>query len=164
MCKLQTELAQSVLAQAQTGFIERIVTTGLSRGRHLAIYRNNVFSNFREVLRAVYPVVERLVGESFFNYAADRFIRLYPSTSGGLHRFGGDFAEFLASFPPAADLVYLPDTARLEWLGLGSFVIEALRNRLALEHLYQVSALYPLLALILNPRLLSSRAAPTGSR
>lgn len=82
----------------------------------LAIYRNNIFHNYREALRAVYPVVERLVGEEFFGHAAHAYIRRYRSVSNDVHRYGGQFAEFLADFPPARDLGYLADVARLEWL------------------------------------------------
>lgn len=80
------------------------------------VYRNNTFANFTEALRAVYPAIERLVGDEFFAHAARRFVRDKPSTSGDLHRFGANFAEFLAALPACRDLAYLPDTARLEWL------------------------------------------------
>ncbi len=39
----------------------------------------------------------------------------YPSRSGDLNDFGGEFGDFLAGWPPAAQLPYLPDVARLEW-------------------------------------------------
>jgi hypothetical protein len=83
--------------------------------RRFEVYRNNVFSNFTEALRAVYPVIERLVGTEFFTHAARRYARETPSTSGDLHRFGDRFPEFLAAHPACRDLVYLPDIARLEW-------------------------------------------------
>ena len=83
--------------------------------RHLQVYRNNVFESLVGALKAVYPVVERLVGAGFFAYAADGYIRRHPPASGNLHDFGGDFAGFLAGFEPARALAYLPDVARLEW-------------------------------------------------
>jgi hypothetical protein len=81
----------------------------------LQVYGNNVFESLVGALKAVYPVVERLVGVGFFGYAADGYIRHHPPTSGNLHDFGDSFAEFLAGFEPARELVYLPDVARLEW-------------------------------------------------
>jgi hypothetical protein len=84
--------------------------------RCFEVYRNNSCSNFTEALRAVYPVIERLVGPEFFGHAARRYARDTPSTSGDLHLFGGRFPEFLAEHPACRDLAYLPDTARLEWL------------------------------------------------
>lgn len=80
-----------------------------------AIYRNNLFSNLREVLRAVYPVVEKLVGSDFLHHAATTFIRAHPSTSGDVHEYGREFAEFLDTFPPLHALPYVADVARLEW-------------------------------------------------
>lgn len=89
---------------------------GISATTRLGIYRNNVFTNLREALRTIFPVINKLVGETFFNYAADEFIYRFPSTAGDLNQFGEQFAEFWAEFAPAAELVYLPDMARLEWL------------------------------------------------
>ena len=51
----------------------------------------------------------------FFNAAVDAYVRACPSTSGDLNVYGDAFGEFLAGYPPAADLPYLPDVARLEW-------------------------------------------------
>jgi hypothetical protein len=89
---------------------------GDNRHDRLAVYIGNVYHNLREALRAVYPVVDRLVGEQFFDHAANRYIRENPSQSGDIQRFGHHFPSFLASFPPAASLSYLADTATLEWL------------------------------------------------
>lgn len=88
---------------------------GMAPAARLAIYRNNIVHNYREALREVYPVVERLVGEDFFRFAADRYIPSHRSLHGNVHRFGGDFGAFLAGFPPAGGLPYLGDVARLEW-------------------------------------------------
>lgn len=80
------------------------------------IYRSSVFSNFRNALRAVYPVVLRLTGQQFFDQTADRFARESPSDSGDLHHYGNLFPGFLATYAPAKELVYLADVAHLEWL------------------------------------------------
>ncbi len=85
------------------------VTTGL------AIYRNNVFSNYRRVLGSVYPVIQRLVGDGFFTAVCDDYIHAMPSWSGDVRNYGGAFAEFLSVHPSLTDLVYLPDVARIEW-------------------------------------------------
>lgn len=81
----------------------------------VAIYRNAIFSNYRKALGATYPVVLRLVGAPFFNAAVDAFVRAHASTCGDLNVYGDVFGEFLASYPYAQDLPYLPDVARLEW-------------------------------------------------
>ena len=78
-------------------------------------YRGSVAANLRAALSAAYPVVARLVGESFFAEAARGYAADSPSCSGDLHRFGGRFAGFLERYPPAHGLAYLADVARLEW-------------------------------------------------
>ena len=65
--------------------------------------------------RATYRVVRELVGAPFFDAAVDAFVRAHPSTGGDLNVYGGEFADFLAAYPHARDLPYLPDVARLEW-------------------------------------------------
>ncbi|HQR03395.1 MAG: putative DNA-binding domain-containing protein [Proteobacteria bacterium] len=81
----------------------------------LAVYRRNLMGNLCGALAATYPVVERIVGEDFFKATARAYVRAHPSRSGDLNEYGGAFAEFLATFPPASPLPYLPDVARLEW-------------------------------------------------
>ena len=93
----------------------RIEPGELSAQRRVEIYRHNVRSNLRGALQAVYPVVLNLVGEAFFNEAADQYARAHPSHCGDLNQFGEHLAHFLAHYPHAADLVYLADVARLEW-------------------------------------------------
>lgn len=114
--ELQLAFVGSLFDGADAALAPAVVAGSLRAEERLAVYRNNVFHNLREALRAVYPVVERLVGEAFFAHAADDYISAFPSRSGDLHRFGDQFAGFLAALPAAAGLTYLPDTARLEWL------------------------------------------------
>ena len=119
--ELQRGFAQSVFGWEQPLGIRSAPGEKPDASDRLAVYRNNMFSNLKEALRDVYPVVEKLVGEAFFLHAAHQFIRLYPSASGDLHQFGKGFAGFLAHYPTAGELIYLPDTARLEWLIHESF-------------------------------------------
>ena len=81
----------------------------------IAIYRNNIFSNYRRVLINVYPVIQRLVGEDFFTAMSDAYIHEIPSQSGDVRHYGAAFANFLSGYPPVMELVYLPDVARIEW-------------------------------------------------
>lgn len=111
--ELQSAFVAAVFANEDGAAIDEALTP--STERCFEVYGNNVFANFTEALRAVYPVVERLVGGEFFAHVARRYVRDTPSTSGDLHRFGARFPAFLAAHPACRDLVYLPDTARLEW-------------------------------------------------
>lgn len=115
------------LANLQSAFARALVTDDLAsfapgvRGekdaaqRYLAIYRNSVFANWTKALAATFPVVERLVGEAFFREAARQFALAQPSRCGDLNALGAGFADFLARYPHASGLPYLPDVARLEW-------------------------------------------------
>ncbi|MFO1303788.1 MAG: DNA-binding domain-containing protein [Burkholderiales bacterium] len=85
------------------------------RDARLSIYRNAVAANYRNALRTSYPVVCELVGAPFFHAAVDAFVAAHPSTGGDLNVYGGAFAQFLASYPHARSLLYLPDVALLEW-------------------------------------------------
>lgn len=112
---LQLQFANEALGNVGTGLDAHIRSNGLAGARRLRIYRNNVLSGLTEALRAIYPVIDRLVGEPFFKHAARQYIHRYPSHVGNLHDFGEYFADFLAILPETRELVYLPDVAHLEW-------------------------------------------------
>lgn len=113
---LQAELSTAIFTRDHESSISgHVRTNGLSSARRIQIYRNNIYTNLTEALRAVHPVVHKLVGDGFFKYAAHEYITNHPSLSGDLHQFGKDFCDFLSSFAPAQLLPYLPDVARLEW-------------------------------------------------
>ena len=90
--ELQLGFAEAIFGEGANDFAQEVVVDGLSSGRRLAIYRNNVFGNFSKALQSVYPVVEQLVGEGFFKFAAAEYISRYPSQSGDLHHYGKQFA------------------------------------------------------------------------
>lgn len=94
------DLLRATRAGADTGF---------------AVYRNNVASNYREALRDTYPALERVVGDAYFAQVVAQYGRRIASTSGTLDDFGAGMPMFIAMFPGAESLVYLPDLARLEW-------------------------------------------------
>lgn len=112
--KYQIEFARAIDEDA-SALEDRIIANGLTGARRLQVYRNSVTAGLTEALRSIYPVINRLVGGDFFDHAARQYIAAHPSTTGNLHDFGGEFPGFLATFPGARELIYLPDTARLEW-------------------------------------------------
>lgn len=81
----------------------------------LAIYRNNVYSNYRNVLAHSYPVLQQLVGAEYLHLLSDAYIATTPSNSGDVRDYGARFADFLQQHSVATELPYLPDVARLEW-------------------------------------------------
>lgn len=79
------------------------------------IYRNNYRGNLHDALAGAYPVVQQLVGDDFFRYMSRVYIGQYPSRSANLHHYGAQLADFVVTFEPAKELVYLPHVAALEW-------------------------------------------------
>lgn len=118
---IQSAFLRAVFEGREQDIAPHILALGVAPDARLAVYRNNVLHNYHEALRAVYPVVERLVGEEFFAHAARRYALASPSLSGDIQDYGGSFPELLAALPGAAELSYLPDTARLEWFAHEAF-------------------------------------------
>lgn len=80
-----------------------------------AVYRNNVIFSLIDALADSFPVVQMLVGETFFRAMAREFAYQYPPRSPVLAQYGADFPGFIGDFQPAASLPYLADVARLEY-------------------------------------------------
>jgi hypothetical protein len=114
-----------------------VLADELSAESRLAVYRHHVLTTLTSILKETYPVVARLIGEGFFAYAADTFVRRHPPGGPCLFEYGDAFADFLAAFPPCRDLVYLPDIARLEWAMHAAWHAEDVRaaDREALRHI-----------------------------
>lgn len=92
-----------------------VARNGADVTERFAVYRNNVVHSLVTVLGHTFPVVKQMVGDAFFEEAARRFVRTRLPESPVMHRYGDRFPDWLAGFPPAAGLPYLPDLARLEW-------------------------------------------------
>ncbi|UTY55945.1 DUF692 family multinuclear iron-containing protein [Massilia sp. erpn] len=111
----QQRFAEALFAPEQTEQLLPLLT-GAHLAHRFALYRGNLSATWEKVLHAAYPVIAQLVGEEFFGGLARAYGRAHPSDDGDLNRFGAQFAAFLTDFAPAAELPYLPDMARLEWL------------------------------------------------
>jgi len=112
---LQRDFSRFVCQQTQQLPLD-IKANGLSVEQRLNIYRNNTRLGLTAALRDVYPVVNCLVGDAFFDWLSADYIRSYPLQSASLLIYGGYFAELIARFEAAQGLPYLADIARLEWL------------------------------------------------
>ena len=95
--------------------LKSVQEPGFSDAQRLQLYHNNIVIGLRGALAGVYPVINKLVGDDYFNHVAREYSFLHPSHSGNLHAFGGFLPEFLTDFSGVENLVYLPDVARLEW-------------------------------------------------
>lgn len=79
-----------------------------------AVYRNNVTVSLIDALADTFPIVQELVGVEFFRAMARVFVQSSPPRSRIMAYYGGSFADFVESFPPAMSVPYLADVARLE--------------------------------------------------
>ena len=82
--------------------------------RRFSVYRNNVVAGLIDAMSLAFPVIRKLVGGEFFKAMAGIHVREFPPKSPLLMHYGADFPDFLSEFPPAKQLPYLPDVARLE--------------------------------------------------
>ena len=81
----------------------------------LAVYRNTIAKGCVDALAANFPTVSSLVGEDWFRAAAGLFATEHPPASAALLAYGEAFPDWLAAFPPAGDLPYLPAMAWMDW-------------------------------------------------
>lgn len=87
----------------------------LTSAQRLAIYRHSLHSSLQQVLTAVYPVCQKIVGEEFFAAMVTQYRQQMPSRSPDIENYGDSLPVFIRDFAPAACLPYLADVARLEW-------------------------------------------------
>ena len=109
LATFQDAFAAALLApEPATGF------RGIASQPGFAVYRNTVMKGCIDALQANYPAVSRLVGDEWFRAAAAVYARARLPRHPSLLDYGADFAEFLSGFPPAAELPYLAEVARLD--------------------------------------------------
>jgi len=82
----------------------------------LRAYRANAQAVAERSLAAAYPVLARLVGDEAMAALARDLWRIDKPVKGDLAWFGAGLAEWLAGIEAFAELPYLPDVARLEWI------------------------------------------------
>jgi hypothetical protein len=112
---LETQKAmQASLLSRDSSAVAAMLAGELTVDR-LDIYRNTFIHTLTKTLRLCFPVIQQLVGEEFFAGAAQIFIGDRPPRAAWLDLYGGEFPEFLGSFPPATSIAYLGDVAELEW-------------------------------------------------
>ena len=88
---LQSRFLHSLVRQSEA------VTGALAEPsrRRLSVYQSGYIARLRANLEAVYPALERHLGEAFFAALARGYIARRPSRHFSLYDFGAGFAEFL---------------------------------------------------------------------
>lgn len=112
--KLQQSFAADLWDDSLNRLDGVILDGRLPAERLFQVYRNNFWISVEEALADIYYVTRQLVGEQFFRFMVDHFLRRFPPRYGNMIQLGGDLPVFLCEFNPAADLPYLSDIARLE--------------------------------------------------
>ncbi len=107
---------RSLIGRDAAEAASNILADGIDPAARLGIYRNTVASVLMNALKLSYPAVHRLVAAECFEGAAPLFIEEELPRYANLDDYGAGFPEFLARFTPVAELTYLPDVARLEWM------------------------------------------------
>jgi hypothetical protein len=84
--------------------------------RGMQAYQANAGASAERALAASFPTVQALVGEESFAAMARAFWHANPPLRGDLAWFGEALPAFIADSEQLADVPYLPDVARLDWL------------------------------------------------
>ena len=79
-----------------------------------AVHRDTVLGALCNALRLSFPTVDELVGGAFFDQAALAYVTEQPPRRARLSTYGAGFPDFLEAYPPALELAYLGDVARLD--------------------------------------------------
>jgi hypothetical protein len=111
---IQSSFARAVIDAAQPMPEGLTAWNGRGPRRRFDVYRNNVAVGLIGALASRFPAAEKIVGEAFFVAMAHAFIQTHPPRSPLLLAYGDDFADFVETFEPAAEIVYLADVIRLE--------------------------------------------------
>ncbi len=106
--------AAAIPAADGAGADAAALVAGLAAQPGFAVYRNTVLKGAIDAIEANYPAVARLVGGEWMRAAAAVFVRAEPPVEPSLLRYGAGFPDWLSTFPPAADLPWLADVARLD--------------------------------------------------
>jgi hypothetical protein len=114
------------LRELQKSFRDYLVAThadelpalGIEPGfeTNASLYRNNVRSAHVGTLAAIFPAVQALVGEDYFDGLATQFARSFPPRGAVLASYGIGFPSYVASRPELRHVPFLPDVAQLEWV------------------------------------------------
>lgn len=114
--EMQQAFLDGVFRGDKSAVLDHIVDDGvIGAARRFSIYNDNAYISLSKTLAVHFPVVERLVGEAFFRYAAHEYIKAHPPRVPQLLAYGDRFPGFIAAFEPAQSVPYLADVAGLEW-------------------------------------------------
>jgi hypothetical protein len=113
----QQDLLAALLARDDGASLEsRLGDSPERRTRGLQAYQANAGASAERALAAGFPTVQALIGEDSFAALARALWHARPPVRGDLACFGEDLPAFIADSEQLADVPYLADAARLDWL------------------------------------------------
>jgi len=89
---------------------------GICLENRMKVYRNNIIRSLTDAAMAALPMTEKLVGREFLEQAMRAFVVNNLPSQGNLNLYGMEFPDFIRTYEPAANLPYLQDFTKLEWL------------------------------------------------
>ena len=112
----QQALMNSLLRHDEEALQGWVSDAAARRQRGMQAYQANAGASAERALAASFPTVQALVGEESFAAMARAFWHANPPLRGDLAWFGEALPAFIADSEQLADVPYLPDVARLDWL------------------------------------------------
>lgn len=91
-------------------------TTVVTAEQRVQVYRNSFIMGVSEALAITYQHTFALVGEDFFNSVSRAFILSTPPAENNIITYGSGFNEYLNNLPQLAEMPYISEMARFEWL------------------------------------------------
>jgi hypothetical protein len=113
LADLQHRMVRALL-DADIRGLPPLAPTAIPAEAAFGVHRNTVLSVLAKALRLTFPTVNTLVGEAFFDQAAEAYGIDHPPTQARLAVYGEAFPAFLEGYDLASGLVYLGDVARLD--------------------------------------------------
>jgi hypothetical protein len=115
LARVQTAFRAACLGRDVPDLAALVDGERIAADARLRIYRHHVFDSLSTALAATFSTVQTLVGDGFFRALAREYIAATPPAGPVLSEYGADFAAFIARHERARDMVYLADSARLDW-------------------------------------------------
>ena len=113
----QQDLIAALLARDDGAWLQaRLGDPPARKLRGMQAYQANAGASAERALAAAFPTVQALIGEESFADLARAFWHARPPVCGDLACFGDALPAFIADSEQLADVPYLPDAARLDWL------------------------------------------------
>jgi hypothetical protein len=116
LSELQSGFARAMIDGAAPALLPWIGVRGIEPAARLQIYRNAILATQVASLVTSFPAVERMLGGACFDGWATRYAAWHGSHSGNLQNLGDDFADYLQAQPELAELAWLGELTRLDWL------------------------------------------------